>query len=72
MFPVGCLSEEGHMSEDDDTTIFLWGRWESRAQHDAYLQKRVDMGYFESIDHMMASPPLFMHLTTGEGAFFYN
>ena len=58
----GCLSEEGHLSADDDSTIIIFGRWESVADYDAYIQLRTDTGYFVAVTPMLLEPPQFIHM----------
>ena len=59
----GCISTEGRFSTDDKETIVIWGRWATSKDFADYMQMRMDIGYWDKVGYMFASPPLFIHLS---------
>ena len=58
-----CISTEGRLSTDDEETIIIWGRWATSQGFEDYMKMRSDIGYWDKIGYMFASPPTFIHLS---------
>ena len=59
----GCISTEGRLSTDDKETIVILGKWATSQDFEDYMQMRMDIGYWDKVGYMFASPPVFIHLS---------
>ena len=59
----GCESVETYTDADSPDRIFLWEKWATREDQEAYLAWRVETGMIDQMAPAMASPPRFLHLT---------
>lgn len=59
----GCESVETYTDADDPNRIFLWEKWTTRENHEAYLAWRVETGMIDQMAPAMASPARFIHLS---------
>jgi quinol monooxygenase YgiN len=54
-FP-GCLSVETYTDVDQPDTVVLWEKFETRADHEAYLKWRGETGMMEALAPILAGP----------------
>lgn len=54
-FP-GCLSVETYTDVDEPDTVVLWEKFETRADHEAYLSWRIENGMIEGLATILAGP----------------
>ena len=59
----GCELVEVYTDEDNPDRIFLWEKWASRNNQEAYLAWRIETGTLAALDHFMAAEPRFVHLS---------
>ena len=59
----GCESVETYTDTDNPDRIFLWEKWATRQNQEAYLAWRVEAGMIDQMESVMESPPRFMHLS---------
>ena len=50
----GCHRYDLCIDPEDEDKIELFGKWESKAQFDAYFQWRAETGFFEAIGPLLA------------------
>ena len=60
----GCESVETYTDIDNPDRIFLWEKWTTREDQEAYLAWRIETGMIDQMESVMASPPRFIHLTS--------
>tara|TARA_B110000014_G_C20088344_1_gene569500 strand:- start:1178 stop:1468 length:291 start_codon:yes stop_codon:yes gene_type:complete len=60
----GCISVETFVNADAPDTVFLWEKWETRSNQEAYMQWRVETGLLDLIGPFMAGAPRIAHLTS--------
>ena len=58
----GCISVETYSNSDAPDTVFLWEKWESRSDQEAYMTWRVETGMLDLIGPFVAGPPSIVHL----------
>ena len=59
----GCELVEIYSDSDNPDRIFLWEKWASKKNQEAYLAWRIETGTFAAMDRFMAADPRFVHLS---------
>ena len=62
----GCELVEAYSDQDDPDTVFLWERWASRQNQEAYLAWRIETGTLDDMARFMAADPRFVHLSAAD------
>ncbi len=58
----GCELVETYVDQDDPGHIFLFERWSTREQYQAYLDWRMANGMLERLEPIGTAPPRFTFL----------
>jgi len=53
----GCISIECFESEDNPLEITIWQKWESAANHEAYVAMRKEAGDFDMLSGWVSAAP---------------
>ena len=59
----GCISIDCYDDQDDENSLVLIQEWDSRENHENYLNMRKDTGMFDLLDDMLAVPLKPVYLT---------
>ena len=59
---VGNISINTFVDQDNSDRSFVWEKWESRENYEAYLAWRTETGMFEGLEPFLTGPPQFIHL----------
>ena len=49
-------------SSEDTNLLVVWGKWNSQANHDSYLEMRKSTGLFDQVMDMLSEPFEVLHL----------
>jgi len=58
----GCVSTNVFESSEDTNLLVVWGKWNSQANHDSYLEMRKSTGLFDQVMDMLSEPFEVLHL----------
>lgn len=53
----GCRSIDCYEAHDNDKKIVIWQKWDSKEDHESYVQHRHEDGSFDFLHSLIASPP---------------
>ena len=53
----GCQSIECYEKHDNELSIVIWQKWDSKEDHEAYVKFRHEDGSFDFLGELVASPP---------------
>ena len=53
----GCRSIDCYEAHDNDKKIVIWQKWDSKEDHESYIQHRHEDGSFDFLHSLIASPP---------------
>lgn len=59
----GCELVDVYTDEDSPDTVFLWEKWATRSDQEAYLAWRTETGTLDEMGRYMAVDPRFIHLS---------
>jgi len=60
----GCRGLDTYRADDNPDVVVLWGRWDRREDHAAYLAWRsTETDFFTDMDALLTEPPRIVHLT---------
>ena len=57
----GFQSISVHRGEEGSGRIFLWERWDTRPEYDAYLNWRMETGFMEALGPFLGGDPVFSY-----------
>ena len=58
----GCSSISVFESEEDPNLLVIWQKWESKTNHESYLEMRKSTGLFNQVMEMLNEPFEVLHL----------
>ncbi|HJP15847.1 MAG TPA: antibiotic biosynthesis monooxygenase [Acidimicrobiales bacterium] len=58
----GNVSIETYVDQDNPDRIFLWEKWETRENYEAYLAWRMETGMMDMLGPLLDGSPEFIHL----------
>ena len=59
----GFISLECRYSMDDEESLFMWGKYESKADYHSYVKMRQETEFFKPWMEKMSAPPVMMQLS---------
>lgn len=53
----GCVDLTTIQDQDDQNTLIILSKWQTKAQYETYLDWRKETGVFDTFSELLAAPP---------------
>lgn len=63
---AGCELVEVYVDQDNPDTVFLWEKWASRKDQEAYLAWRIETGKLDEMSKYFSADPRFVQLSPSD------